>query len=137
MIPAPTPHGYEALFRRPSITEPGEHVLEDVPVVGWNEDGHPLVVHDDRLVSGPEVDGYYGVRAAFPEPLGTVPGDGWHIEVKTEIGDWTAPVIAWLVRPWGLATPIASAPDGRVGFPQELGTAWRVWHPDGKTAPAA
>lgn len=131
------PHGYEALFLRDSITDPGEKVTVDVPVVAWDDTGAPLVVNDDRLMPAAEVDGYYGVRPALPPMLTALPGDGWQVEVQTDTGPWTAPVIAWLIRPWGLATPIAADPHGEIGYPQELGTAWRVWHPAGKEAPTA
>lgn len=135
MIPAPVPHGHEALFLIPNGDDPEGTA---VPVVAWSDDGRPLVVHDDRLKPADQVDGYAGTRAELPPMLAAIPGDGWQIEATTADGTtWTAPVIAWHVRPWPLATPIVVAPDGAMGYPQELSVSWRVWHPDGKTAPAA
>lgn len=131
MIPAPTAHGYDALLARQSITDPDETVTVDVPVLAWGEDGIPLIVYNDRLTPADQVPGYIGVRPALPPMLGAVPGDGWHVEVATEDGTtWSAPVIAWHVRPWDLATPIVASPQGVIGYPQNLGTTWRAYHPD-------
>lgn len=135
MIPANAPHGHEAMFLTPNGTDPNGDV---VPVVAWSDDGAPMVVHNDRLKPADQVEGYAGIRSAFAPMLTALPGDGWRVDATMTDGTtWTTLVIAWHVRPWPLATPIVVDPEGRMGYPQELCASWRVWHPDGKTMPAA
>lgn len=134
MIPANANAPYMALCYVQSEVDPSETVRLDYPVVAWDDDGYPLVVHRSTLVPASTIPGFEKVQEHAV--LSTViPGGGWRGKVRNDNGrDWSSPVIAWHVRHYEgghpIMLPVVADPEGRTGYLKDFTGEWSLDHPD-------
>lgn len=133
MIPATTLH--HATFRHTDLD--GRPTERDEPVIAWDEEGHALVLNNNRLVRAKTLRGFVAVTW---EEIGPVVGiasvDGWVAEfLSSEDRQTTLPLAGMAIRSTGEAFPLVIYPDGRCDDPQGDRTFKRIYHPGQDTEP--
>lgn len=125
MIPAKD--GHVAIYNRGTT---GVHTR---PIVAWNNDGEPLVVGDQGLVTAWSLAGYNSVsETPAPVPVTAVPGGGWLIDCVDDDGNtWTDAIVAWVVHSDGSLVPLGTDQHGVTGDATEGLADYRLYHPDG------
>jgi hypothetical protein len=103
VIPATEP--YEAVFRRALPGDrPDSVYFETLPVIAWDDCGHPLVAGPDHLHRADELPGFREIQPARGRVVAALPGGGWRVRWA----DVDAPlaVPAWLVYESGQILPV-------------------------------
>ncbi len=84
----------------------------ELPVERFSEDGHAMVVGDERngrLVEARNVDGFVQIirRGRF---VSMVPETtGWRVGGKVDGAAWAKPVVAWMIGDHGVGVPLVKS----------------------------
>ncbi|WP_051722500.1 hypothetical protein [Streptomyces albus] len=101
-------------------------------VVGWDDDGTPLVVDEKtgRLRDASSWRNYAGVHEGEPAVIAALPGNGWRAEYRNDDGSvHSSPIVAWLVYDDGSVKPADTDGDAYVDFPTTVSNFTRIYHP--------
>ena len=119
LYPVPAGQAYTARYEP---TSGGGYELKDV--MGWNENGDPLVMEyrTGRLV---RADSWSNFARIDERPLGgffaAIPGSGWRVRYRNQGEDdglrWIEPVVSWLARADGYMVPVTVGSDGEQNHP--------------------
>lgn len=106
------------------------------PVIAWDDNGVPLVAGKRRLVEASDlgiqdnIGLFTGIVEAQEVVVAAVPGGGWLIDCTGEDGDtWTEPIVSWVVRADGTATPITTDDHGLTDEATSGLASYRIYHP--------
>ncbi|MFC9268972.1 hypothetical protein ACFTXJ_14515 [Streptomyces zhihengii] len=127
MIPAQ--HHYEATYRH---EEDGRTWYSSRPVIGWNEDGEPLVVEDSHghLVRAAYAGKLEHVEKSHGPVVGTLPPGGWQVVYEEGDKPRVDPLLGWLVRADGTVEPADMSVDAVSLNPTRASNFIRLLSPD-------
>lgn len=128
MIPAKD--GHVAIYNK------GTTAVYTRPIVAWSDDGEPLVVGPQGLITAWSLAGYDSVLEGQPRSIVTaVPGGGWLIDcVDQDGGTWTDVIVAWAVYSDGSMAPLGTDQHGVTSDATESLADYRIYHPDSSLA---
>jgi len=87
----------------------GSTYRSHVPIVAWDDEGHPLILGEHGLVPARNGRGYVGVDRQEESVVAALPGAGWRVEYKKGDGEVTSNLlVAWLVRADGYVFAVDS-----------------------------
>lgn len=112
----PTTRPFKARFQHTDERSPDGYHFSDKPVMGWTEQGKPLVLDKDGrvLVPASVFTNFYDVVEDEGVFVGALPGGGWRVAWKDGNGNLTdvETVVAWVVNVQGVAEALVVDADG-------------------------
>ncbi len=94
----------------------GDYISVDEPIVGWDDNGDPLVVRERGVLERPHPDGFVGILDKRDEHIiQLIPADGWLVWSIDDTGDpWSRTLAGWGLTASGSMAPLDTDDDGLV-----------------------